>query len=112
MLSRLEEEDESHYVYIKDIHKLLQLSSRDRDRTRGYCPYCNNLFAHEKLNEHISSCYKLNFDERIASLPEPGSIMKFKNYRNKLERPFAIYSDCEAALKKLNKALRKNNIKR
>ena len=33
--------------------------------------------------------------------------MKFKNYKNKLERPFIIYCDCEATLQKMNKMIGK-----
>ena len=29
-------------------------------------------------------------------LPEPGSIMKFENFKNKLERPFYVVADTEA----------------
>jgi hypothetical protein len=29
-------------------------------------------------------------------MPEPGSTMKFKNHKNKLERPFIVYADNEA----------------
>ena len=33
--------------------------------------------------------------------------MKFKNHKNKLERPFMIYADCEATLKKIMKKIAK-----
>jgi hypothetical protein len=31
-------------------------------------------------------------------MPKEGSIMKFKNYKNKLKRPFIVYADMEATL--------------
>ena len=47
------------------------------------------------------------FDNRVVKLPEAGSTMKFNNHQNKIERPFAVYADCEAALKRLNEILNK-----
>ena len=31
--------------------------------------------------------------------------MKFKNHKNKLERPYIVYADCEAALQRIDKQL-------
>ena len=34
----------------------------------------------------------------MAYLPDAGSVMKFKNHKNKLERPFVVYADCESSM--------------
>jgi hypothetical protein len=99
-LLRLENEEQSHYVYIKNISHLLHLSRRQGDADKRFCPYCSKTYHHTKFDEHIKNCYNQNFEDRIANLPPKGSFMKFKNHRNKLERPFMIYADCEASNKK------------
>ena len=38
----------------------------------------------------------------IYKLPKPGSVMKFTNHKNKLERPFIVYADTECSLIKNN----------
>jgi hypothetical protein len=99
-LLRLEDGEKSHYVYIKDISRVLHLCKRSRDTDKRYCPYCNQKYHHAKFDEHLKHCFNTNFEDRIANLPPKGSVMKFKNHRNKLERPYIIYADCEASLVK------------
>ena len=59
----------------------------------------------EKFNEHLKICFNDNLEDNIVKLPELGSKMKFKNFKNKLERPFIVYADCEATLKKIKKTI-------
>jgi len=63
------------------------------------------LHTFEKFNEHLKICFNDNLEDNIVKLPEPGSKMKFKNFKNKLERPFIVYADCEATLKKIKKTI-------
>ena len=37
-------------------------------------------------------------DSTLIKLPEPGSTMEFKNYKNMIERPFMVYADTECSL--------------
>ena len=99
-------EDNSHYVYIKHVSRLFNLSSTKKD-TDNYCPYCNKCFHSFDFSQHINTCYKIQFNEgSLIKLPQPPTnkkerdktIMKFYNYKNKLERPFVVYMDCEASL--------------
>ena len=100
LLLRLEDEDKSHYVYIKDISKLLCLSVKRKDQSFKHCLYCDKFVLRDIHDKHISECYKMCYNTCVACLPEEGSKMRFKNHKNKIQRPFIIYSDCEAALKK------------
>ena len=107
LLRIIDTEDNSHYVYIKHISRLFNLSATKKD-TDNYCPYCNKCFNSFDFSEHINKCYKIQFNEgSLIKLPEPlgpgekgrdKTIMKFYNYKNKLERPFVVYMDCEASL--------------
>ena len=52
----------------------------------------------------MRDCYKRACGEgSLIKLPEEGSTMKFKNHKNKLERPYIVYADCESTLEKVDK---------
>ena len=60
----------------------------------------------EKRN--IKDCYKKATDEGgLIVLPEKGSVMKFKNHKNMLERPYMFIADLESSLSK-NKTIKVN----
>ena len=102
-LLRVEEGDNAHYVYVKHISRLLNKSTQTGDKDKKFCPYCEKLYAEEKWERHLKVCYNENFEERVAQLPPPNSFMTFKNFKNKLARPFIVYADCEATLRKLSR---------
>jgi hypothetical protein len=101
-LLRVENDTHSHFVYIKHISKLLNLSTHKDDCNKRFCPFCEAKVNFGKFDRHISSCYKIAKEGTILKMPEEGSVMKFKNYRNTLERPFLATFDCEATLVKTN----------
>ena len=105
-LLRVENEDNSHYIYIKHIGRLLNLSETGHkdNKDKKFCPYCSKLYHLKKFELHVKYCYTDNFENLVASLPDEGSTMKFKNFKNKLERPFVVYADCEATLLRDEKA--------
>ena len=106
LLRITDDEDNSHYVYIKHISRLFNLSYTKKD-TSNYCPYCNKCFNSFDFSQHINTCYKIQFNEgSLIKLPQKPTnnkekdktIMQFYNFKNKLERPFVVYMDCEASL--------------
>jgi hypothetical protein len=50
------------------------------------------------MAKHLSECYKFSKDGTVLKLPEEGSTMKFKNFRNKIKRPYIFYADLESSL--------------
>jgi len=80
---------------------------QQRVKITQHCVYSGNHFPIELIDKHTSECYKMCFDNSVVELPKAGSTMKFKNHKNRIERPFAVYADCEAALKRLNEILNK-----
>ena len=48
-----------------------------------------------EFHKHIASCYKIAKEGSILNMPQPGQVVKFKNHRNKMERPFVVYADTE-----------------
>ena len=52
-----DDNDNSHYVYIKHASRLFNLSSTKKD-TEKYCPYCNKCFNGFDFSKHNNKCYK------------------------------------------------------
>ena len=60
------------------------------------------------LKKHIKDFYKKATDEGgLIVLPEKGSVMKFKNHKNMIERPYMFIADSESSLLK-NKTIKVN----
>jgi hypothetical protein len=101
-LLRIENEEKSHYVYIKHLSRLINFNKNGKKTDKQFFPFCEKA-CDECLTQHIPKCYKLQFKENaLVTLPKPNTYMKFENHKNKLERPFIIYADTEATLKKTN----------
>ncbi|XP_051176668.1 uncharacterized protein LOC127291526 [Leptopilina boulardi] len=87
-----------HYVWIKDLSKLVS-TQLSKHKTKKYiCDRCLHYFGEElKLTEHEENCRKMN-DTRIRQ-PVPGkNFLEFKNFQNKERVPFIIYADSESLL--------------
>ena len=98
-LLRIENKEKSHYIYIKNYSRLINLSAKTKNTEGTFCQYCEKLHRNEDFREHIRKCYKLHFnDGAILKVAEPGTYMKFENHKNKLVRPFIIYADTESTL--------------
>jgi hypothetical protein len=54
-----------------------------------------------EYSKHLKSCYQFCKEGSFLKLPDAGSVMKFKNHKNKLERPFIVYADTECTLEKV-----------
>ena len=87
----------------------MNLSNHTGDKDKKYCPYCQKLYAFEKFNNHIKTCFNDNLENNIVQLPKKGSTMKFKNFKNMLERPFVVYADCESTLKKIKQNVKEDD---
>ena len=85
---RIQNDDVSHYVYIKHIQRLLNLNSYTKpEEKRSFCPYCNkNVKVDDFFDNHLRDCYKRACGEgSLIKLPTEGSTMTFKNHENKLD---------------------------
>jgi hypothetical protein len=94
-----QKDNNSHYVWIKDINKL------DKHNVATHasmyrCEYClaQRFLTKEALFKHIEICLQCdkNCDE---ILPEEGkNILKFQNVGNKFSHPFHVVADFESTL--------------
>ena len=94
-LLRIDEDDISHYVYVKDCSRLLN-SQKSKFRNKSYfCKYCHNGFGtQELLNKHYEKgCMEVEGQQ--IEMPTPDEKLKFKHHFKKLRCPFVIYADFE-----------------
>jgi len=94
-----DEHDNGHYVYIKKIEHLLHSVTNQKHKDCHYCPYCRKTIpASEAYEDHVMSKHFDCHNNCNLELPAEGTTMKFKNYKNMLERPFIVYADFECSL--------------
>ena len=91
------DENNSHYVYIRDFNKFMWNKTRCRNK-KPFFLYCLQYFSSERvLVEHKEICFKIS-GKQSAKI-RSGSI-KFKNHFKQLAVPFMIYADFESVLKR------------
>jgi hypothetical protein len=100
-LLRVENDETSHYIYIKLVERLFNLHQHIADKDKRFCPMCNGKIKFCEYDKHLKDCYQFCKEGSMLKLPDPGAVMKFKNHKNKLERPFIVYADTECTLEKV-----------
>ena len=89
-------DDQSHYVYIKDFNTFMFHKTKNKNK-KWFCKSCLQCFGNEKvLINHKEDCLSINGQQSINL--EKGTI-EFKNYFKQLPVPFKIYADFECNLK-------------
>ena len=106
-LLMITEENNSHYVYIKDFNRFMCNKTKHKNK-KYFCRYGLQSFSSEKvLVDYKEVCLKINGKHTVKL--RSGSI-KFKNYFKQLFVPFKIYADFECSLKGVQSNDRNNNI--
>ena len=97
LLLVINEDGDSHYVYVKDISRLL--AGREGHRRHSKLYYCLSCLSHkssqEKLDEHMKICNK----KGSVAFPKD-STMKFENFKDMWRLPFVVYADFECIVEK------------
>ena len=97
-----EEDGKFHYSLIKNFSRLIR--SQITTRTDEPIQICKRCFSHftkeELLDKHIK--YGSNNATAIVKMPEPNTMLYFKNYHKKLPVPFVVYADFECFTKPMN----------
>ena len=97
-----EEDGVSHYTLIKNFHRLIR-SQKTRSHN-GKIFICKRCFSHytkeELLEKHIKYCS--NNKTEVITMPEPKTMLYFKNYHKQLPIPFVVYADFECFTKPMN----------
>ena len=97
-----EEDGKYHYSLIKNLSRLIR--SQITTRTNEPIHICKRCFSHftkkELLDKHSQYCN--SNATTIVSLPEPNTMLYFKNYQKKLPIPFVVYADFECFTKPIS----------
>ncbi len=103
----IEENEKSHYVWIKSMSRLMNCDGKN---TQHICMNCLQVFWNEEsLNNHKSYCDKNECSKIVMPISKPvvkdGKIVKqrndsvqFKNFGKMLKVPFVFYADFESYL--------------
>ena len=86
-----------HYVYIKDFNRFMTNITKRNGKKHFYMSCLQHFNSFELLNEHKTSCLKINKKQNII-MPHFGSKVIFKNDLKMLRCPFIIYCDFESIL--------------
>lgn len=97
----LREQYNYHYVYIKNLSRLVGRQVSKKKIQKYFCDNCfNYLPTIASLKKHLEKCLEVNECEIILPNPDYKEeyIVKFRNHNNKIPTPFVIYSDFESLL--------------
>ena len=104
-----------HYVLIDDLSKLLFNQNGKGKRRLEYCVRCLQHFSSKiELDNHLLLCNHVDI-QRTEFPTSKNKYLSFKNFKNKIPAPFAVYADFEAfnkvcdILEELIKSLKKNS---
>ena len=93
------DDDQSHYVYIKDFNTFMFHKTKNKNK-KWFCKSCLQYFSSENvLIKHKEDCLSISGQQSINL--EKGTI-EFKNYFKQLPVSFKIYADFECNIKMLN----------
>ena len=87
-----------HYCWVKNFNGLMTRRTEKSHHTMYYCKRCLTGYqAIESLHRHTEYCSQ--HDAQKIELPEPGTMLSFKNYNRSMRVPFVVYADFESFIK-------------
>ena len=97
-----EEDGNTHYTLIKNFHRLIRSQkTKSKDGEIFICKRCFSHYTKEELLEkHIKYCS--NNQTALVKMPQPNTMLYFKNYYKQLPIPFVVYADFECFTKPMN----------
>ena len=97
-----EEDGNTYYSLIKNFHRLIKSQkTSSKDGKIFICKRCCSHFTKEELlDKHIKYCS--NNETVSVKMPEPNTVLYFKNYYKQLPIPFVVYADFECFTKPMN----------
>ena len=94
----VEGETKTHYVWIKDINRLLFDQNKHVNR-KHFCLRCLCSFnTKESLAKHTPECKRVSAGEPARVTLPTDPTLKFVNHAKMMKAPFLIYADSEAVV--------------
>ena len=92
----LNDDDKSHYVYIKNFERFMFHKTKNKNK-KWFYRSCLQCFSRENvLIKHNENCLSINGKQSVKL--EEG-IIEFENYFKQIPVPFKIYADFECNLR-------------
>ena len=105
----ISENDNKHYVVIKDFNKFMYNQTKHKER-KHFCMHCLQCFSCERvLNSHKDNCIQVNGIQAVKMPDKDNNILKFNNFHKQQPVPFVIYADFEAITEKISGCQPNNN---
>ena len=104
--------EKSHYTWIKNFNRLLGKGS---EMPKEFCPYCMHRYAKrctndEQMEEHMDGCF--TYEPMKIKLPEEGkNIIQYNDISKQLKLPFCIFAYSECLLTKVDDGKKKTSTK-
>ena len=93
--------EKKHYCWIKNFNRLMALRNEKSHNSMHYCKRCLQGYRElGSLHKHVEYCSQ--HDAQKIELPEPGTMLSFKNYYRKMRVPFVVYADFESFIKPID----------
>ena len=93
--------EKKHYCWIKNFNRLMKKHTEKSKNSMHYCKRCLIGFQRiEALTKHTEYCSQ--HEAQKIELPEPGTMLSFKNYYRKMRVPFIVYADFESFIKPID----------
>src|ERR1043165_7701587 len=90
--------EQKHYCLIKNFNRLMVVKTKNSKHSMYYCRRCLTGYERiEALVKHTEYCSQ--HDAQKIELPEPGTMLSFKNYNRSMRVPFVVYADFESFIK-------------
>ena len=94
-------ETRSHYVWIKDINRLLYDQTKHKAR-KHFCLRCLFSFnSEESLSKHTPECKRIASNEPARVVLPADPSLKFVNHARRQSLPYIVYSDDECIVSPL-----------
>ena len=93
------ENDESHYVFIKAFNRLMYSKTKHKDRKHFFMACLQHFTTKEILNSYRERCLLINGAQAVKY--ETG-IIKVIIFNKQIPIPFKIYADSECLLRRIN----------
>ncbi|XP_067947655.1 uncharacterized protein [Watersipora subatra] len=93
----------NHYMWIKSMSALMYAQTEHK-KSKYTCLRCLHHSTCERtFKDHIKGCLAAHDGTCVVKMPEPGSVMKFKNIKNMEKAPYTVYADFESIIDKNTK---------
>ena len=106
LLKIYDEDNNYHYVLVKNKSRLLNFQSKKNINKKHYCHHCLNPFSTEKAYKNHLEKGCMASEGQQTKMPDKYTYIEFEKHNTKLPCPFVIYGDFECLTTNSNKGIK------